>query len=84
MTGGISETFVGTDGVSLGSWGRVVKHYKPPISIVNSLREGNEYLDGVNPLDPLTGREFSPFTAHSGVFARRVFGNNGGHEKANE
>ena len=84
MTGGINETFAGTDGVSLGSWGRVVKHYKPAVSIVNSLREGNEYLDGVNPLGSLTGRELSPFVPHFGVLALRVIGNNGGYEKAKE
>ena len=42
--------------------------------------EGDEYLDGVNPLGSLTARELSPFVPHLGILALHIVGSCRYHE----
>ena len=47
-------------------------------------REGSAYIDGFDPVRSFTLRELPPFAPHFGVLARRIVGNGGGCDDAEE
>ena len=65
-----------------GVVGESSKALKSLVNVVHSLRQGDEYVNGIDPLGSFTGRQFPPFTPHLRLLARHVIGNNGGREEA--